>query len=386
MNLKLSRRALAFAASVVTAAVLVACGGGGDPAGPKVSIDRAIIAGDSLADSGTFGAKFTVQKAADPATGYPVYSQIVAQNYGLASPCNFFASSTGGASFTTNPSCTNFAVGGGRVVNLAAQGGATAPFDLGFQLATALQVNGSAWQAKDLIVVDAGGNDAADLVKAYLGLATGAAGLQAYQAFLAQQLDPATIAATLVQPNGPALAAGLYMQQLANTYWTKVKTNTLDKGAQHVAILNIVDITRTPQFQAALAQVAAANGGGATGAAAAAALQSAIQGWIQAANKQLIADVNGDARVAVVPFYEDFTDELNNPAQYGLTNVTTPTCSDATFPAGCVDALLDANPPAGASAGWWTTYAFANSFHPTPYGHHLLAASVSRALARARWL
>ena len=87
-----------------------------------------------------------------------------------------------------------------------------------------------------------------------------------------------------------------------------------------------------------------------------------------------------------MPFAEDFTDELAHPAQYGLTNGTTPTCPEAGFPATCVDAQLDAAPPAGAGAGWWTRYAFANEFHPTPYGHQLLAASVSRALARAGWL
>lgn len=386
MELKLSRRAFALAASAITAAVLVACGGGGDAAGPKVGISRVVVAGDSLADAGTFGAKFTVQNAANPAAGYPVYTQIIAQDYRLAAPCNFFASSTGGASFTTNAGCTDFAVGGAQIVNPASQGGASAPFSLGFQLGTALQVNGGAWQPGDLLVIDAGGNDAAALVSAYLGAASGSAGVAAYQAFLAQQLDPATIAATLPQPNGAALAAGLYMKKLADTYWTTVKTATLDKGATHVALLNIVDVTRTPRFQAVLAQVAAANGGGSTGSAAAAALQGAIQSWLQAFNAQLAADVNGDARVALVPFYEDFTDEMNNPAIHGLTNVTTPTCSDTGFPATCVDAQLDAAPPAGASAGWWKTYLFANSFHPTPYGHQLLASSVARTLARAGWL
>ena len=45
---------------------------------------------------------------------------------------------------------------------------------------------------------------------------------------------------------------------------------------------------------------------------------------------------------------------------------------------------LDALP--GKTAGWWKSYAFSDGFHPTPYGHQLLAASVSRALARAGWL
>jgi phospholipase/lecithinase/hemolysin len=247
-------------------------------------------------------------------------------------------------------------------------------------------VAGGSWQPTDLIVVDAGGNDAGALIGAYLGAASGPAGVAAYQTFLAQQLDPATIAALLPQTNGAALAAGAYMKKLADTYWLTIKTNTLDKGATHVAILNMPDVTLTPRFRGVLAQVSAANGGGATGDAVAAALKSAIQQWIQAFNAQLVADVNGDARVAVVPFYEDFTDEVANPTIYGIANVTTPVCSETGFPATCVDAQLDAAPPAGATAGWWKTYLFSNNFHPTPYGHHLLASSVARALARAGWL
>jgi phospholipase/lecithinase/hemolysin len=379
MNWKLSRRGLALAASAVAAAVLVACGGGGDPAGPKVAISRVVVAGDSLADAGTFGGKFTVQRASNPAQGYPVYPQIVASNYGVTNLCNFFSSSTGGASFTTNANCEDFAVGGGRIYNLASQGGANAPFSIGFQLGAALQANGGSYTSSDLIIVDAGGNDAADLVGAYLGAATGQAGLQAFQAFLAQQLDATTIGTLLPQPNGAALAAGAYMQKLADTYWGTVKAATLDKGATHVAILNMPDITLTPQFAGVLAQV-----GAAYGQASATELKGAIQQWIQAFNAKLVADVNGDTRVAVVPFYEDFTDEVTNPAAYGLTNVTTPTCSDTGFPATCVDAQLDAAP--GTTPGWWQTYAFANSFHPTPFGHSLLASSVSRAIARAGWL
>jgi phospholipase/lecithinase/hemolysin len=379
MNWKLSRRGLELAASALAAAVLVACGGGGDAAGPKVAISRVVVAGDSLADAGTFGGRFTVQRAANPAQGYPVYPQIVAANYGVTNLCNFFSSSTGGQSFTTNANCEDFAVGGGRIVNLASQGGANAPFSLGFQLGTALTVNGGSYTASDLIIVDAGGNDAADLVGAYLGAATGTAGVQAYQAFLAQQLDAATIGTLLPQANGAALAAGAYMQKLADTYWATVKATTLDKGATHVAILNMPDITLTPQFAGVLAQV-----GAAYGQASATQLKAAIQQWIQAFNARLVADVNGDTRVAVVPFYEDFTDEVTNPAAYGLTNVTTPACSDTGFPATCVDAQLDAT--AGKTAGWWQTYAFANSFHPTPFGHSLLASSVSRAIARAGWL
>jgi outer membrane lipase/esterase len=48
---------------------------------------------------------------------------------------------------------------------------------------------------------------------------------------------------------------------------------------------------------------------------------------------------------------------------------------------------LTAAPPAGVSgAGWWKSYAFSDGFHPTPYGHQLLAQLISLSLARAGWL
>jgi len=378
---------LALAASA--AALLAACGGGGgDAAPPRVAISRVIVAGDSLADVGTFGFKFTVQDSTSTA-GFPIYPQIVAQNYGIASQCNFYVYN--GTTFAANPTagCTNFAIGGGRIVTPAASGGATNPQTVGTQLATAASVNGT-YGGTDLVLVDGGGNDAADLVTAYLGAASGPAGVAAYQTFLAQQLDAATIAAALQQTNGAAIAAGLYMQKLADTYYAAIKASALDKGATHVAVLNVPDITLTPKFQAVLAGVTRAQG-----AAAAATLQGAIRQWLTAFNTELNTKVAGDGRVAVVDFYADLQDEIANPAAYGLSNVTTPACpATGTDSSGlptytfqtCTSASLDAAPPTGLAAGWWKTWTFSDSFHPTPYAHHLLAASISRRLARAGWI
>jgi phospholipase/lecithinase/hemolysin len=372
----------AFAVSMV----LAGCGGGGGTEGPRTSISRVAVAGDSLADVGTFGFKFTVQNAAD-AKGFPIWPQIVASNFGVAQQCNFYVFT--GSTFVQNSTagCTGFAVGGGRIVNPASNGGQAAPFNIQLQLATMAQVVGGTWSANDLVLVDGGGNDAADLVTAYLGAQ---ANPSAYQAFLAQQLDSATIAAVLPQPNGAAIAAGLYMQKLADTYYAAVKANTLDKGATHVAVLNAPDITLTPKFQMVLAAVGQSNG-----AAAAAQLQGAIQQWVSGFNTELASKVSGDSRVALVDFYADFTDEVTHPASYGLTNATTPSCpvtgTDSsglptyTFQT-CTSTALDAAPPTGLTAGWWHTWAFSDSFHPTPFGHQLLAASVSRALARAGWI
>ncbi|HZY20226.1 MAG TPA: SGNH/GDSL hydrolase family protein [Ramlibacter sp.] len=393
MDWKKSTTALA-AASFAALAVLTACGGGGDAAGPKSSFSRVVVAGDSLADVGTFGAKATVQNSADP-KGFPLFPEIVAQSYGLTGQCNFYRFT--GSTFAPNstPGCTNFAIGNGYIVNPASQGGAAGPQSIPLQLSQAATAAGGRWSASDLILVDGGGNDAKDLIGAYLGLSAGAPGLANYQAFLGQQLDSATLAATLPQTNGPALAAGLYMQKVADTYYEAIKTQALDKGATHVAVLNMPDVTLTPRFRAALAGVAAASGGGSTGAAAAATLQGAIRQWITAFNDRLRARVAGDARIALVDFYADLTDEVANFTAYGLTNATAASCpatgTDSSglptysFPA-CTSAALDAAPPAGASAGWWQTWAFSDGFHPSPYGHRLLAATVSRALARAGWL
>jgi outer membrane lipase/esterase len=378
-----------LAAAFGAALVLAACGGGGDPVPPKANIQRVAVVGDSLADVGAFGFKFTVQNSASPATGFPIFTELVAQNFGITGQCNFFVFT--GATFVQNSTagCTNFAIGASRIVNPASQGGAAGPQSIPLQLATAVQAVGGAYTSRDLVLVDGGGNDSGDLLTAFLG--AGAGNVAGYQTFLAQQLDAGTIAATLPQPNGAATAAVLYMRRLAGTYYSAIKANALDKGATHVAVLDVPDISLTPRIQAALAQVAAANGGGAAGATAAANVQAVLRQWTDAFNAELRAQVGGDARVAVVPFNADFTEEVTHPIDFALTNVTTPACAVVGVtsfgdPRPCTSAALDASPPTGLAAGWWQSWAFSDGFHPTPFGHRLLAASVSRALARAGWL
>lgn len=362
------RKLRLLAAAFAAAAVLAGCGGGGGSDGPRVPISKVVVAGDSLADVGVTGIKFTVQNSADPA-GFPIFPQIVASNFGVTGQCNYFTTTA-----ATNAACTNFAVGGGRILGSSIQ-------DIPTQLATAAQVNGS-YGARDLLIVDGGGNDAADLVTAYLGAQANPA---AYQTFILRLLTPAELAAA----GSPEAANALYMQKLADRYYGAIKTNTLDKGATHVAVLNIPDITLTPRFQQVLAGVTAQ-----AGATRAQQLQAGIRQWVGAFNARLKTNIGTDARVALVDFYADFTDQVLNPSVYGVSNSTTPACPVTGTSGGlpsytfttCTSAALDAAPPAGATAGWWQAYAFSDSFHPTPFGHRLLASSVSRAIARAGWI
>lgn len=354
-------------------AALVALGlagcGGNDSLPSKAQISKVYVMGDSLADVGTFGGiKFTVQ---DPnnAKNSLIWTQLIANYFGLdgSAQCNFYSITD---SIGTNPSCTNFAIGGARIVNKSTD---TLP-TVGDQLTVR---SAAPFTDTDLLLVDGGGNDAADLATAFLTVAGGGDPAD-YQKFLLQQLSLQELAGAFGQDATGSVAAGLYMQNLAKTYYKAIKEKALDNGAKRVGVLNVPDITVTPRFQAVLVSL------GDSGPT----VQGLIRQWITAFNTQLKASVAADARIALVDFYSDFQDEVNKPADYGLTNATTPVCSlvksetFGNFP--CLSTELDAMD--GKLAGWWKKYAFADGFHPTPYGHQLLAASVSRALARAGWL
>jgi phospholipase/lecithinase/hemolysin len=377
-------------AAACAAALLVSCGGGGGDTTTRAQVGSLKVAGDSLADVGTFGYKFTVQGSASL-----IYPERVAQSFGLGTGCSFFKFT--GTTFIPNPTagCTNFAVGGG-VINGPGSGlTASDPRNLNVQLSAA--VAGGNYAATDLLLVDGGGNDAATLVGAYLKAATD--GGASYLAVLGTQLTPAQVAAAAAGgAAGLATAGSTYMTALADTYYGLIKSLALDKGAQRVAVLNMPGITNTPRFQTVLDSIAAANGGGTAGATARAQSEALFKGWVVAFNTQLATRASGNAAVAVVDFYTSFNDQVANPAQFTLTNVKTPACpitgvgSDGlptyTFPT-CTDAALSAQtPPAGATGGanWWRSYAFSDSFHPTPYGHQLLAQLISRTLATAGWL
>lgn len=363
-----------LAAGLATALALGFTGCGGNDSLPaKTSIGRVYVIGDSLADVGTFGGlKFTIQDPVNPQNSL-IWPQIVANNFGLEglAQCNFFSSGSSG--LTTNPNCSNYAVGGARIVNKSTD---TLP-TVGKQLATRAL---APYASTDLLLVEGGGNDAADLVTAFLTVAGGGPALD-YQNFLLQQLDAPTLGALFIQDPTGGTAAGAYMKKLADTYYEVIQTQALGKGAIRIGVLNIPDITVTPRFQAVLGSMSTQQS---------AAMQAGIRQWLSAFNTQLKTRVGNDVRIALVDFYTDFQDEVAHPENYALSDVANPVCTTTMsvnfgqFP--CLSSTLDASPPAGKAAGWWKNHAFADGFHPTPYAHGLLAASVSRALARAGWL
>ena len=380
---QLKRYGLAAGLVMALAWGLVGCGGN-DSLPPKTSINKVYVMGDSLADVGTFGGvKFTVQDPLTPSNSL-IWPQIIANQFGLngADQCNFYAFTGSTFAANTTPGCTNYAIGGGRVRVKDADGGNLNPLTVGTQMAT--RALSGDYTPGDLVLLVGGGNDAADLTTAFLRAAadpTNTGGMvTAFQTFLLQQLPTADVGQLLTQDPTGSSAGVAYMTALANTFYEDVSTKVLAKKASHVAILNMPDITITPLLQATLSTMSPAQAGQ---------VQALVRAWITTFNAQLKTRIGSDTRIALVDFYADFQDEVNKPTDYGLSNVTNPVCTTdmgllGNFP--CLSTTLDASPPAGSTAGWWKRYAFSDGFHPTPFGHSLLAASVSRALARAGWL
>lgn len=372
--------------ALALAAVLSACGGGGADTKPAEPITRLVVMGDSLADQGTFGGvKATIQ-------GHAVYPERIAQVYGLETSCNYF--SFNGTTFVQNTAtgCSNYAIGGGVINRYSSSYSAADPRTVGVQLAAASA--GGNFAASDLLLIDGGGNDASALVGAYVRMAGD--GGTAYKGLLGTLLSAEQMAVATADANSLAAAGRTYMQALADKFSSEITTLALDKGAQRVALVNMPGITNTPRFQTVLDRIAASRGGGEAGAAARAASEALFKSWIEAFNARLSANFAGDTRVAVVDLYTIFNHQVSYPAQYALTNVTTPACPQTgtdssglpsyTF-ATCTDENLAANPPAGeTSPTWFEHYAFADGFHPSPYGHQLLSQLISRTLARAGWL
>ena len=375
-----NRKLGALGAIALASALVAACGGGGSDTATAVEITSLKVMGDSLADTGTFGGvTATVQ-------GGVMYPQRVAENFGVAKPCNHYVA-TGATTFAPNPAagCTNYAIGGGRINN---------PTNPASPLSVIQQLKDASATAnhgpKDLLLIDGGGNDAADLVGAYLRAASD--GGATYSALLKTELDPTLVNTELAK--GAAGLAGLgtlYMTALANQFADAIDTHALAKGAQYVAVLNMPPITHTPRFQTVLASIGAAQG-----AAARAQAEGLFKSWIVAYNTRLAARYEGNGKVVVVDFYTSFEDNIAQPAQYSLTNVTTPVCPATgmgadglptyTF-ATCTAAALSAAPPAGVTdPNWWQRYAFADGFHPTPYAHQLVSQLIARSLASKGWL
>jgi outer membrane lipase/esterase len=374
-------------AALGAAVVLAACGGGDD------GFDSTVSFGDSLSDVGTYkvgtiaavgGGKWTVNSSTAQN-----WTELVAASAGTGAPC---AAQTGllpnipglvGAQVTNVPGCRNYAQGSSRVSNSLgpnAAGLQAAPFNqvnlglmaipLTTQMSNHLAVAGGSYTGKELVTVMAGANDLFmnfNGIAAAVGGGTAAAG-SAAAAGWAPDVQAAVAAGGSAATDAAVNAALTSMAQSGAELANLVKTQVVAKGARFVAVINLPDASKSPSALLRDPQT-----------------QGLIDTMATTFNSQLQAGLSG-TNVLYVDAYTQVRLQTANPAQFGLTNVTTPACS-TTSPA---------NPLAGSSItctqaslipGDTSGFLFADSTgHLTPLGYQLLANHVIARMRAAGWV
>lgn len=366
--------------ALLAALVLVACGGGG--AGdqtPKVKFTSQVSFGDSLSDVGSYkvgpvaaagGGQFTVNGVGKN------WTELMAAQSGLAAPCAALTGGFGVAQVSAT-TCTAYAQGGARVTNAIgvgyntttpAAGAMTVPVVT--QIANHLAAVGGSFSGGEIVYVLAGAND----IFTQLGGLTAAVTAQVGADIASGACVPADAQATNCVPAATTTAvtaAVTAVATVAGELSALINTQIIAKGATHVVVLNVPDITGTP-----MAATLTADAKGILGT------------MVTTFNAQLKAGLAGNAKVLLVDTYTVNKDQVSNPAIYGLTNVKGMAC-DMTVtiqtPAAFNASSLVCN-TTNLIAGDTSHYLFADSVHPTPYGYLLIARLVSKEMAVKGWI
>ena len=376
-----------LATALAASALLAACGGGepGNQA-PSVSYGQMVSFGDSLSDVGSYrvgtvaaakGGYFSVNGLTTDGASYTNWTEFLSAQLKLPAPCaaetglNSVAAvfPLGPVAVTEHTDCYNYAQGGARVTDQPgpgnvllfdptkpstysnALGALTKPAQA--QIAAHLAAHGGKFNSTDLVTVMAGGNDV------FIQLGILPAKIAAYAAANGGDVAAATTKAgteAVVEMGNQGVKLG-----------TAVLTNIVAKGATHVVVVNLPDVSKTPL---AYKQDAATQG--------------LILKMVDTFNSALSATLASQAAAAPAILIVDAAtaqrDEAANPDAYGLTNVKTPACDLAKAPSSlfCTANTL--------VAGDTTHYEFADDVHPTPYGYKLLAQLVAEKMVIKGWL
>ena len=390
--------------ALAAALVLTGCGGGGgETSSNSVGFTSMVSFGDSLSDIGSYkvsavaaagGGKWTVNSATTQN-----WTELISAQYKLPTPC---PAQTGLLSIIPQipavavqnfSACRNYAQGSSRVTSpagpnsvaiqqavLQATGSPVAAAQaagIGLmalpvvnQMANHLTNVGGSYDGKELVTVFAGGNDIFLNLNGVSSAAAGGAGAVGAAQFAgwSPAVQSAVAAGGAAAVNAAAQAAVSGMAQAATELVAAIDTQVLAKGARYVVVLNVPDVSTTP-----------------FGAALDASTKGLIVNMTTTFNNTLSQGLAGKPGILMVDAYTQGRDQVANPAQYALSNVTTAACSKTS----------PANPLAGSSLtctasslipGDTSQYLFADDVHLTPYGYQLLAQFVTKNLATAGWL
>jgi phospholipase/lecithinase/hemolysin len=411
-----------LAAALAAAAVLAGCGGS-DPGdqNPRVTFTRMISFGDSLSDVGSYrtaiiGANGEGEYSINgnfhaEGLDYTNWTEFLSATLKMsAAPCAAETGLTppsqdeGGQLYflyeapvfhdTGAAPCLNYAQGGARVTIPYGPGNAyfwtalqspsgmlgqlTVP--IATQISNFLTNTGGQFTATDLVTVLGGGNDV--FVNRATVDGTAAAVVDYPQDVQDQQVGAAAAAAVQAMTQAGTELAGY------------INTQIVAKGATHVVVVNLPDVSVTPDQAEWLLQP--------TSPEIEKVHPNLTLDMVNAFNTALatgLSITNNMSTSASILWVDAFTasdQQVADPAQFGLTNVTEPACElDPTQPN--ATGLFQPRVPI-SSALFCTkdtlvtdvtsalTYEFADTVHPTPYGYRLLAQLVGVGMAGKGWL
>lgn len=352
-------RPINLALGLLLAATLAACSGD-----RPARFSAQIVFGDSLSDVGTYavgivarlgGGKYTINgdnTAINAALTGKNWTELMAAQLGLKAPCAAQTGLDGEASLgfsvavVDHPGCLSYAQGSARVSNPVGPGNKLTGSPLGLltvpvtvQVQRHLALANDRFGADQAVFLLAGGNDV------FMQLASLEAGA----------ITPDQAIANMATA-GDELAA-------------LVTTRIVGKGAEHVIVINLPEITSTPF---GLAQSLPTR-------QLIAAMTSAFNGRLQAG----LGGPGNEAKILLVDLFSRSRDQAAHPAQYGLTNVSTPAC-DLTAAKNVLSSSLVCN--AGNLIAFDVShYAFADGVHLTPYNNALLSSLVGTKMAEKGW-
>jgi phospholipase/lecithinase/hemolysin len=383
-----------FTLSVLMAVAVVSCVGGDagvgrmalaadGPQSAPPHFAAQITFGDSLSDVGSYavgavaatgGGKFTVNgngTAFHPELTGQIWDEMIAYQLGQPAPC---AAQTGlqgdaalglNAPVTNHPGCYDYAQGGARIVDPIGPGNVLAGSPIGeltvpivTQVANHLAAVGGRFNGNEIVFVMAGSND---VVAWWQALANGAnAAAQAAGPYPEAQ---AQARANYLTSSGPGAVGALQAAgaALANI----ISQQIVGAGANFVVVNNAPDLSGSP-----------------LGASQDPQLRTLVQQMVQAFNGALKTGIDALPQVAQVDVYALSQDALANPAAYGLTNTTAPACGPNLVGGNSLMCTVG-NVYPGVDA---SHVMFADTVHPTPYGHWLIARQVATVMAARGWL
>ncbi len=349
-----------LSAAILSLVVLAGCGGGSTGSPPKPQFSAVISFGDSLSDAGSYtpatinpvtklptGGKFTTNPG-------PIWIEDIAAKLNLAITPNVVGY---GAVSVTCPaaSCTAYGQGGSRVTDLNGIGHSTGALTIPMktQMDNHLAANAS-YKPTDLVFVYGGNNDVfyqAGYVSTVVSTASLAPG--------------ATTASIGAAAQTAQQTAGLAMATAATELAGYVRDKILAKGAKYVVVMNLPDSAQTPY--------------GASTTADGRALLTGLVNTFNTTFQKAVTDMALD--VVVVDANAANKDVFANSVQYGVTNFSVPACDLTKLPGGSSLFCNASTLIPTANAG----FLFADSVHPTIFGHRLFADYVTLQLAKKGW-